>query len=190
MLKLEKTGVPISLSVLQRLLAIDPIREDEWKAHAAEQLLPEDPGMVSAWLLANGGADSVIKHLRPDLENADEPSAVSLVEAYLIEGQPEEAKQVLLQAADRINPATYAYLGSRVFHALGDSEIAYEKWEESHNAAMASDAYPIVKNLENTKIVLLLALSHVGGKSVFTTGSSLYSRVIRTHRSISSSCIN
>ena len=147
MLKLEKTGVPISLSVLQRLLAIDPIREDEWKAHAAEQLLPEDPGMVSAWLLANGGADSVIKHLRPDLENADEPSAVSLVEAYLIEGQPEEAKQVLLQAADRINPATYAYLGSRVFHALGDSEMAYEKWEESHNAAMASDAYPIVKNL-------------------------------------------
>ena len=147
MLELEKTGVPISLSVLQRLLEIDPIREDDWKAFAAEQLLQQDPGMVSAWLLGNGGAASVIEHLRPDLENADEPSATSLVEAYLVENQPEEAQQVLLQSADRINPATYAYLGSRIFHALGNSEMAYEKWEESHNAAMASDAYPIVKSL-------------------------------------------
>lgn len=147
MLKLENTGVPISLSVLQRLLEIDPIREDDWKAYAAEQLLQEDPGMVSAWLLNNGGATRVIESLRPGIESADENSAVSLVEAYLLEGQPEEAKQVLLQSVDRINPATYAYLGSRVFHALGDNEMAYEKWEESHNAAMASDAYPIVKNL-------------------------------------------
>lgn len=147
MLELEKTGVPVSLSVLQRLLAIDPIREDDWKAFAAEQLLQQDPGLVSAWLLANDGAASVIEHLRPDLENADEPSATSLVEAYLIEDLPNEAKEVLLQSADRINPATYAYLGSRIFHALGNNEMAYEKWEESHNAAMASDAYPIVKNL-------------------------------------------
>jgi tetratricopeptide (TPR) repeat protein len=147
MLKLDKTGVPISLSVLQRLLEIDPIRGDDWKGYAADQLLPENPGLVSAWLLSNGGAASVIEHLKPDFENADEASAISLVEAYLVEGQPEEAKQVLLQSADRINPANYAYLGSRIFHALGNNDMAYEKWEEAHNAAMASDAYPIIKNL-------------------------------------------
>ena len=36
---------------------------------------------------------------------------------------------------------------------------------------------------EKTSMVLLLALSHVAGKSVFITGSSLYSLAIKTHMS-------
>ena len=44
--------------------------------------------------------------------------------------------------------------------------------------------------LEKTRIVLLLALSQVGGNKVFTTGSSLYSRVIKTQRSMSCSSIS
>ena len=57
--------------------------------------------------------------------------------------------------------------------------------------AIATDSnFLVFESKEKTRIVVLLAFSHVGGNIVFIIGSSLYSLAIKTHISMPVFSIN
>jgi hypothetical protein len=147
LLQAKEVPPPLSLRALNRLLEIDPLREETWKTHAIEHLLLENPSLVGNWLIRNAASDQVIDYLQAREDQLDSDGYSILVEASLEKGRTETARNVLARTSGTIEPAVHAFLSARTFLQEGNNDQAYEKWREAYNAALGTDAFPMIKNL-------------------------------------------
>jgi hypothetical protein len=146
LLEVRNANVQLLLGALDRLMEIDPLREDRWRTYAAEKLLMEAPSLVGAWLIRNGGSGQLIGKLsgRKDLPGE---ACRMLAEAYLKEENPRGALETVERFHGAIGAANSAYLSARAHLLAGQEDMAYEKWREAYNLALGSDAFPMMKNL-------------------------------------------
>lgn len=141
------TDPAFRLSVLGRLMAITPLRREEWVEYALARVLPMAPGLTARWLQDQGRSDQVIHALSPGRPDLPVPEALALIEAHLEEDQPMEAGEVLAESGSGFTEGTRNYYQSRIFSALGDNEKAFGYWRQAHNAALGIKAFPLLQNL-------------------------------------------
>ena len=147
LLKTPPNNVSVFLAALERLIEVDPLRENEWKAFSAERLLPLNPERVGTWLNQHDGMAFVIDYFSLQTDPLSEPAAIVLVEACINANALEEAHAWLEKEKAVISQGPYAYLKARTYTLQGMPEEAWEFWQEAHSTAMTTDAFPLMKNL-------------------------------------------
>ncbi|MFO7725165.1 MAG: hypothetical protein R6V45_06405 [Oceanipulchritudo sp.] len=153
-LEMPSLSVNNSLQVLARLTSLSPLREKEYVAWAMENLFERNPLAVGSWLSGIEATGVLIEALE-DLPALTPDQAVLLINTYLQEEEPELAQSVLdaSRSAERagsaaeMDPAVRAFLQSNILIQQGERERAAEFWEESHQAVMGSNRFPLLKNL-------------------------------------------
>lgn len=145
-LQLKQVPVQTILAALSRLIEIDPIRAESRRQFAIATFLEAFPSATGAWLIQNDGAEDLATVLMAK-ENTSEAETSILIEALLAETRAQEALNQLELRSDSLQPVMRSYLASRSLTLLGQTEAALEKWRETHNMALSSDAFPMVKNL-------------------------------------------
>jgi hypothetical protein len=145
-LDLPVTNVMTSLSVIARLMEIDPLGEGLWLDYATNNLLHLDPIRVGQWLTSIGASKKIIGSL------GDKPDKTSneyllLVNSYLEEEDPEKAQAALDASKDQIDPTIVAYLEARILTQLGKSAEAFDFWKDAYQGALTSRTFPLLKNL-------------------------------------------
>ena len=146
-LRLPVQSVRTSLSVLSRLIQIDPLEEERFIRYAIENLLAEESGLVGSWLMGIDAPDEIIAALADRSANLNSEEAVILVEAYLKEEEPALAQQALDAATGIIDPVVRAFLQSRIYLARGNTGDALVYWEEAHQGVVGTNQFPLMKNV-------------------------------------------
>ena len=146
-LELPVSRVATSLSVLSRLIQIQPLRKEQWIGFAIRELLAQDPALVGSWLVQEDAAELVIKEIGGNLATLTSDQALVLVNAYLSREQPGLARDALDAAADRIDPAIAAYFRARILFQEGDKQAASGHWDEAYQGILGSDRFPLMKSL-------------------------------------------
>lgn len=138
----------ISLRVLRRLTEISPLRERDYHAYAATQLLSLAPVEVSQWLSSRGNPELAIKTLHA-LEEPASPKAkgLALVESHLANKDTASAQQALEEAWPDFSPPLANYLQARIHFQADDKEAAIENWIAARDAAAAGDDFQLLKNI-------------------------------------------
>jgi hypothetical protein len=145
-LDLPVYSVRTSLSVIARLMEIDPLGEDHWIEYATQNLLHRDPLLVGQWLTSIGASQKIINSLgdKPD-KSANE--YLLLVNSFLEVRNPEKAQEALAVSRDQFDPSIVAYLQARILEQQDKMDEAFEFWKDSYQGAMSGKTFPLLKNL-------------------------------------------
>jgi len=146
-LELPVRNPNLSISVLNRLMQIRPVQEGRWIDYATREILPLAPVRVAAWLTSMNEQKAVI----PVLEEREAPLHPEekriLLEAYLAEEETAKAGDLLPGLKDNLPSALFAFYETRYHLQNGNLDAALESWNAAHNAALASNALALLKNI-------------------------------------------
>lgn len=145
-LDLPVNNIMTSLSVIARLMEIDPLGEDQWIDYATRNLLHRDPLGVGQWLTSIGASSKIISSLgdKPDKSSNEH---LLLANSYLEVKDPENAQAALRELKNQIDPTIVAYLEARIQAQLGQPNEAFDYWKEAYQGARTGNTFPLLKNL-------------------------------------------
>jgi tetratricopeptide (TPR) repeat protein len=146
-LKLPVDNVPTSISVLSRLVKIEPLETADWIDYAIRNLLEKDPVLVGSWLTDVDASEAVIGTLSAKLPAISPDECLILVNAYLSEEDAAQAQATLDATKGLLDPVVEAYLLSQILLLNGDREGAIVYWDEAHQGLLGSNRFPMMKNL-------------------------------------------
>ena len=145
-LDLPVASVRSSLSVIARLIEIDPLGEDQWIEYATENLLHREPVRVGQWLTTIGAAEKIISSLSSKAEKSSNEYLL-LVNSYLEVEDPENALAALKLSQQDIDPTVVAYLKARILAQQEKDAEAFDYWKDAYQGATTGKTFPLLKNL-------------------------------------------
>ncbi|NDV62340.1 hypothetical protein G0Q06_07760 [Puniceicoccales bacterium CK1056] len=145
-LEIPVSNVRTSLNVTSRLMAIDPLGEDQWISYATKNLLHLDPIRVGQWLTSIGASEKIIDYLGSKEEKTSNEYLL-LVNSYLEVENPDDAQAALALSENTIDPAIVAYFRARIYDQQDKKEEAFSYWKDAYQYAVRGNTFPLLKNL-------------------------------------------